>query len=92
MRILIVTDHFPPFIGGAHRQAQLLGRSMANRGHQVAVAAPWHGGLPKLEHDDGFVVHRVRQLRTTFDFMVRDESQRHQPPFPTRSRSSPCAT
>ncbi len=82
MRILIVTDHFPPFIGGAHRQAQLLGRSMANRGHQVAVAAPWHGGLPKLEHDDGFVVHRVRQLRTTFDFMVRDESQRHQPPFP----------
>jgi len=82
MRILIVTDHYPPFIGGAHRQAQLLGRSMAHRGHQVAVATPWHGGMPKLEHDDGFVVHRVRQMRTAFDFMVGDERQRHQPPFP----------
>ena len=82
MRILIATDHFPPFIGGAHRQAQLLGRSMAHRGHQVAVVTPWHGGMPKLEHDDGFVVHRVRQLRTAFDFMVRDQRQRHQPPFP----------
>lgn len=82
MRILIATDHFPPFIGGAHRQAQLLGRSMAHRGHQVAVVTPWHGGMPKLEHDDGFVVHRVRQMRTAFDFMVRDRRQRHQPPFP----------
>lgn len=82
MRILIATDHFPPFIGGAHRQAQLLGRSMASRGHQVAVVTPWHGGLAKLEHDDGFVVHRIRQLRTMFDFMVRDSQQRHQPPFP----------
>lgn len=82
MRILIATDHFPPFIGGAHRQAQLLGREMASRGHRVAVVTPWHGGLPKLEHDDGFVVHRVRQLRTAFDFMVRDRRQRHQPPFP----------
>jgi glycosyltransferase involved in cell wall biosynthesis len=82
MRILIATDHYPPFIGGAHRQAQLLGRSMAHRGHQVAVVTPWHGGMPKLEHDDGFVVHRVRQMRTAFNFMVHDDRQRHQPPFP----------
>lgn len=82
MRILIATDHFPPFIGGAHRQAQLLARSIAARGHTVAVVTPWHGGLPKLEYDDGFVVHRVRQVRTARDFMVRNREQRHQPPFP----------
>jgi glycosyltransferase involved in cell wall biosynthesis len=82
MRILIATDHYPPYIGGAHRQAQLLGQAMASRGHRVAVVTPWHGGLPKLEHDDGFVVHRVRQMRTAFNFLVRDRRQRHQPPFP----------
>lgn len=82
MRILLATDHFPPFIGGAHRQAQLLAEAMANRGHRVAVVTPWHGGLPRLEHGDGFVVHRVRQVRTAFNFMVRDRRQRHQPPFP----------
>lgn len=82
MRILLATDHFPPFIGGAHRQAELLARSMAERGHQVAVATPWHGGLPRAEQHDGYSVNRVRQLRTAIPALVRDEGQRHQPPFP----------
>jgi glycosyltransferase involved in cell wall biosynthesis len=82
MRILLATDHFPPFIGGAHRQAQLLAQAMSERGHDVAVATPWHGGLPKLEEKDGYAVHRVRQLRTALPILVRDSNQRHQPPFP----------
>ncbi len=82
MRILIATDHFPPFIGGAHRQAQLLARSMADRGHEIAVATTWHGGLPEVERSEGFEVHRLRQLRTALGFLVRDERQRHHPPFP----------
>jgi glycosyltransferase involved in cell wall biosynthesis len=82
MRILLATDHFPPFIGGAHRQAQLLARSMTERGHEVAVTTPWHGGLPRVEEQDGYSVHRVRQLRTALPFLVRDRAQRHQPPFP----------
>jgi glycosyltransferase involved in cell wall biosynthesis len=82
MRILLATDHFPPFIGGAHRQAQLLAREMSARGHRVAVATPWHGGLQRREQGDGFVIHRVRQLRTALPPLVRDTEQRHQPPFP----------
>jgi glycosyltransferase involved in cell wall biosynthesis len=82
MRILLGTDHFPPFIGGAHRQAQLIARAMAERGHEVTVVTPWHGGLPLVEEERGVTIRRVRQLRTAFSFMVRDEHQRHQPPFP----------
>jgi glycosyltransferase involved in cell wall biosynthesis len=82
MRILLATDHYPPFIGGAHRQAQLIARAMAERGHEVAVATPWHGGLPAVEEEGDVAVHRIRQMRTAFSFMVRDERQRHQPPFP----------
>lgn len=82
MRILLATDHYPPFIGGAHRQAQLIARAMAERGHEVAVATPWHGGMPATERDGAVTVHRVRQLRTLFRFLVRDDRQRHQPPFP----------
>ncbi len=82
MRILLATDHFPPFIGGAHRQAQLLAEAMGKRGHAVAVATPWHGGLPRLEEHETHSVHRVRQLRTALPLLVRDQGQRHQPPFP----------
>lgn len=82
MRILIATDHFPPYIGGAHRQAQLLARSMAERGHEIVVVTPWHGGLPTVEQGEGFEIHRVRNLRTALRFLVRPGTQRHQPPFP----------
>ncbi len=83
MRILLASDHYPPFIGGAHRQTRLLAAGMAERGHEVSVVTTWHGGLPRMEvEDDGVVVHRVRQLRTAIPALVRDRRQRHQPPFP----------
>jgi len=82
VRLLLATDHYPPFIGGAHRQTQLLARNMASRGHEVTVVTPWHGGLPTREESDGVAVHRVRQLRTAVPALVRDRAQRHQPPFP----------
>lgn len=82
MRILIATDHYPPFIGGAHRQARLLAAGMAGLGHDVAVATTWHGGLPGLDWEENVTVHRLRQLRTAVPLLIRDEGQRHQPPFP----------
>lgn len=80
MRILLATDHYPPFIGGAHRQAYLLAHGMTARGHEVVVATPWQGALPEVEHTGDVVVHRIRQLRSALPWFVR--GQRHQPPFP----------
>ena len=40
MRILLATDHYPPWIGGAQRQAQLLAEGMVSRGHEVDVVTP----------------------------------------------------
>jgi len=82
VRILIATDHYPPFIGGAHRQAGLLAAGMAERGHDVAVATTWHGGLPYLDWEEHVTVHRLRQIRTAIPALIRDKQQRHQPPFP----------
>jgi glycosyltransferase involved in cell wall biosynthesis len=82
MRILLASDHYPPFIGGAHRQTQLLGRELRARGHQVAVATGWHPGLPGQEDDHGVPVYRFRQLRTWGERQAVQPQQRHQPPFP----------
>ena len=82
MRLLIATDYYPPFIGGAHRQSRLLALGMAARGHHVEVVTGWHKGFPSVELDEGITVHRVRQMRTAFRALVRDPGQRHQPPFP----------
>jgi glycosyltransferase involved in cell wall biosynthesis len=82
MRLLLVSDHYPPFIGGAHRQTQLLAHELQQRGHEVRVVTVWHGGLPAQENDDGIIVYRLRQLRTWLKGNSVDRRQRHQPPFP----------
>jgi glycosyltransferase involved in cell wall biosynthesis len=82
MRLLLVSDHYPPFIGGAHRQTQLLAHELRQRGHDVRVVTGWHGGLPATEIDNGVVVYRLRQVRTWLVGHTHDRSQRHQPPFP----------
>jgi glycosyltransferase involved in cell wall biosynthesis len=82
MRILLATDHYPPFIGGAHRQAWILARELRRRGHVVHVAAPWQKGEPQRREEDGVVVHRVRELRTASTRFVRGTGQRHTPPYP----------
>jgi glycosyltransferase involved in cell wall biosynthesis len=82
LRILLVSDYYPPFIGGAHRQTQLLAQELHERGHTVNVVTVWSGGLPEEEVDDGVYVYRLKQLRTWLPWLVRDERQSHQPPIP----------
>ena len=82
LRILLVSDDYAPFIGGAHRQTQLLAHELQRRGHTVNVITVWSGGLLEEEDDDGVQVYRLKQFRTWLPWLVRDETQRHQTPFP----------
>ena len=82
LKILLVSDHYPPFIGGAHRQTYLLGQEMHKRGHEVAVATVWHPGLPEVEDEGGVTVYRMKQVRTLLPFLHRAGKQQHQPPYP----------
>src|SRR5689334_2083233 len=82
LRILLAADHYPPFIGGAHRQTQLLGHELRARGHAVAIATIWQVGLPAVQDDMGVQVHRLKQLRALRPGADRDPAQRYPPPFP----------
>src|SRR5260221_1131045 len=81
LRILIVTDHYPPFIGGAHRQSYFLAQNLHAMGHRVGVASVWHVGLPGSESDNGVEVYRFKQIATAVPG-VTNPRQRHHPPFP----------
>ena len=82
MRLLLVTDSYPPFIGGADRQIQMIARAMHDAGHEVNVATPWQTGLPELEDDGGVTVHRLRSLTTRVPWFSKDPRRRNHPPFP----------
>ncbi len=52
MRIMIVTDQYPPMVGGVPTVTRGLAVDFANRGHQVFVVAPSYGvrDVRRLEH------------------------------------------
>lgn len=81
LRILLVSDYYPPFIGGAQIQTQLLARESRARGNDVAVATSWQNRVPEYEDDDGIAIHRLRQMRT-LPGLARERFQHHPPPFP----------
>lgn len=82
LRILLVSDHYPPFIGGAHRQTQLLGRELQKRGHTVNVVTVWQPGQPATQDDQGVLVHRLKDLRTVLPWAQQGKHQRHHPAYP----------
>jgi glycosyltransferase involved in cell wall biosynthesis len=82
LRILLVSDHYPPFIGGAHRQVQLLAQELTRRGHSVSVATVWHPNQPQEESVGGVQVFRIKQMRSGLPGALRDLRERHSPPFP----------
>jgi glycosyltransferase involved in cell wall biosynthesis len=82
MRLLLVTDSYPPFVGGADRQIQMIARAMRDNGHAVQVATPWQAGLLELEDDAGVTVHRIRALMTRVAWFSKNPRRRNHPPFP----------
>lgn len=82
LRILLVSDHYPPFIGGAHRQTQLLAHGLSARGNEVSVATCWQSGLPHEHDDSGVTIYRLKELRTFIPRMTDAGQQRHAPPYP----------
>lgn len=60
MRILFLVDGYFPGVGGAEMQAQLLAKTLINRGHDVLVVAPHLlPDLPLEETLDGVPIKRI---------------------------------
>jgi glycosyltransferase involved in cell wall biosynthesis len=78
-RVVLVTDAFPPTIGGAERAVQSVATELTARGHTVAIAAAWHPDEPLHESRDGMEVHRIRDLTSRMPW-ISEEPYRHVPP------------
>ncbi len=82
MRILLLSDLYPPIIGGLERHVQTLASSLASRGHKVSVVTLAHPGLAEHEVIEGVAIHRVRGLVGRFERAFDDSARRYAPPVP----------
>ena len=82
MRILMLTQFYPPYIGGEERHVRNLSAHLTARGHQVAVATLGNHDLPAYELDQGTRIYRMRGTLQRATWLFSDTSRRHAPPFP----------
>jgi len=59
VRILLLSDFYPPVLGGLELQVQATARGLARRGHRVSVATLTLE-TPGVSDDGGVTVHRIR--------------------------------
>lgn len=81
MRILMLSQFYPPILGGIERHVRSLSVALASRGHQVAVATLWHPGMPEFENDGQVRVYRLRASMQRFARLFSTD-RLHAPPFP----------
>jgi glycosyltransferase involved in cell wall biosynthesis len=82
MRILMLTQFYPPVIGGEERHVRNLSAELAERGHDVTVATLWVSGTAAQEEDGRVHVHRLRGTLQRISKLFTDPGRRHAPPFP----------
>ena len=58
MRIMIVTDQYPPMVGGVPKVKHDLATSFARRGHEVVVVAPSYGTRDVHRIEDKVHIYR----------------------------------
>lgn len=82
MRILMLTQFYPPIHGGEEQYTRMLSRELARRGHEVAVATLWHAGLPEFEVDHGVRIYRIQGTLQRLTWLFSESGRKHAPPFP----------
>jgi glycosyltransferase involved in cell wall biosynthesis len=81
-RILMLSQFYPPIIGGEERHVKVLSEALAARGHDVAVATTQPGAEPCYEARGGVSIHRMSGTLRRGRFIFADSQRRHVPPFP----------
>jgi glycosyltransferase involved in cell wall biosynthesis len=84
MRILLLSQFYPPIVGGEERHVRNLAAALAQRGHAVSVATQWTPLAERevAESDGNVRVHRIRGFLQRLPGLFAESERRHAPPFP----------
>ncbi len=82
VRILMLSQFYPPIIGGEERHVRTLSAELHARGHEVAVATLWHDDLPEFEVESGVRIYRIRGLFQRIPGIYSERERPHAPPLP----------
>ena len=82
MHILLLTQFYPPIVGGEERHVRNLATALAQNGHYVAVATLWHPDAIPYEMDGDVGVYHIHGSLQRLSGLFAESERRHAPPFP----------
>jgi glycosyltransferase involved in cell wall biosynthesis len=82
MGILMLSQFYPPIIGGIEQHVRNLSIALATRGHDVAVVTLWQKGFPEFEIDQGVRIYRIHGMIQHVRMLFSEDDRRYAPPFP----------
>jgi glycosyltransferase involved in cell wall biosynthesis len=80
MRVLMVTEFYPPFRGGLEFHVQSLAKELDQRGHDIHVATL--GPSSGQSKDGGVTVHSIRSTASRFPLLYVDPTRPFHLPVP----------
>ncbi len=83
MKVLLLSQFYPPIIGGEERHVRTLAIELTRRGHDVSVGTLVVPGTSEgTTVEDGVTIHRLRSLTSRLAGLYAEQSRPHLPPLP----------
>lgn len=76
MKILILSDSYPPILGGVANHVQMLSTELSKRGHEVVIGTLSQLDLPKCEEKDGCKIYRLEGFFQKVPFLYKDPKRK----------------
>lgn len=77
----MISDFYPPIIGGLERHVKSLAEGLSARGHAVTVCTLKSDHLPTFEKQNGVKIIRIDGFFQNVPFLFADRSKRYHPPI-----------
>ena len=82
MRIMMISQSYPPIIEGISQYVRSLSIELASRDHDVCVVTLWNEGLSEFEIDHGVEVYRIKgTLHRIKNILYSHPGKLYAPPF-----------
>src|SRR4051794_7185135 len=82
VRILMLTDFYPPWVGGMEQYVHALSEQLVERGHDVCVVTLMRPDQPAERSENGVRVHHIRGTLGRLQMLYSDPRRTHAPPMP----------
>jgi glycosyltransferase involved in cell wall biosynthesis len=82
MRILLLSQFYPPVIGGEERHVITLSKALAQRGHEVSVVSLPHPERPDVVVDQGVTIKSISGSMQRCAGLFSEAERPHAAPFP----------